>query len=329
MVKDTRAKEMVDGTEHEMEHTTSRKTAAKIAKDHVDEHPHYYKKLKKCFKENKEMKTLHELSAELINRHRQNRDDDEPAVVVSEGHTPWSGRSSDERKADYSKMRRAIKRHDLTHEYSDDHGAYERGRDEKADIESMQKKKVPKSLFRKMWNRNVDKKVRKPDNKMFRIGEETEQEVITEAAVPFYNRNRLPKKKAKPAAAAGGRYVYEENLCELSQNLLMRARNKARTEMIQRRAENNPIATKAQAKPDNGKSDYVAAAIRKRQYDATNRALKRKNSNYKSPEEHAAEQSAKLKNWKSDDEANSGTSSFWKKWKANSYRGPKGTGEPE
>lgn len=36
------------GTETELEHTSDRKKAEKIAKDHLDENPKYYSILKKC-----------------------------------------------------------------------------------------------------------------------------------------------------------------------------------------------------------------------------------------------------------------------------------------
>lgn len=36
------------GIETEMEHTTDKKKAEKIAKDHLDENPKYYSMLKKC-----------------------------------------------------------------------------------------------------------------------------------------------------------------------------------------------------------------------------------------------------------------------------------------
>jgi hypothetical protein len=39
-------KDLELGTKIEMEHTKSKKKAAKIAKDHIDEHPLYYDKKK-------------------------------------------------------------------------------------------------------------------------------------------------------------------------------------------------------------------------------------------------------------------------------------------
>ncbi len=49
--------ELKKGTDREMEHTDSRKEAAKIAKDHLKEKPDYYTKLDKCIPESKQEKT--------------------------------------------------------------------------------------------------------------------------------------------------------------------------------------------------------------------------------------------------------------------------------
>lgn len=39
------SKQLAIGTKHEMEHTTSERTARRIARDHLREHPTYYKVL--------------------------------------------------------------------------------------------------------------------------------------------------------------------------------------------------------------------------------------------------------------------------------------------
>ncbi len=49
--------ELKKGTDREMEHTDSRKEAAKIAKDHLKEKPDYYTELDKCIPESKQEKT--------------------------------------------------------------------------------------------------------------------------------------------------------------------------------------------------------------------------------------------------------------------------------
>lgn len=43
--------ELKKGTDHEMEHTSSRRVAKKIAKDHLKERPNYYTRLDKCMPE--------------------------------------------------------------------------------------------------------------------------------------------------------------------------------------------------------------------------------------------------------------------------------------
>ena len=40
--------EIEAGTDHEMEHTSDRDMARRIAMDHLRENPHYYSELEKC-----------------------------------------------------------------------------------------------------------------------------------------------------------------------------------------------------------------------------------------------------------------------------------------
>ena len=73
----------------------------------------------------------------------------------------------------HKQIRKAVKSHDLTHMMSDSGEVYRRGKDQVDKIEDMAKR-IPKANFRQIWNKNADKKLRKPTNKDFHIQEADE-----------------------------------------------------------------------------------------------------------------------------------------------------------
>lgn len=64
--------ELKKGTYREMEHTDSRKEAAKIAKDHLKEKPDYYTKLDKCIPE----ENIQELSQDTLKSYKKKATND-------------------------------------------------------------------------------------------------------------------------------------------------------------------------------------------------------------------------------------------------------------
>lgn len=289
------------GTKREMEHTSDKKVAAKIAKDHLDERPDYYEKLDDCMKEenltelsqqvlqNYKMKANKEIARkqgetgafgtrrtnapdkfhgkravtdyEVIGRRKDGIAKANKRLVkedteIVEVSKQLMGRYIDAAKYDvdryatkrgmynqaantsknksdaseyrdqadknekkgtkrlmgigmaarklvkedvdvqegakkngiHKQIRKAVDQHDLTHMMSDDPGVYRKGREEVADIEQ-KSKRIPKANFRRIWNKNADKKLRKPDNQDFHIKED---------ATFIGTKNPDPSGKPKP-----------------------------------------------------------------------------------------------------------------------------------
>lgn len=149
--------ELKKGTDHEMEHTSSRKVAKKIATDHLKEKPDYYTRLDKCMKE--------EVSGRSVAK----------AIMEARGA---------KKHGIHKEIRGLVSKHDLTHEMSDDPDSYREGRKELADIEK-KAKRIPKKNFARIWNKEADKKVAKPDNKMFHK-EDTDLTEVSKALMGRY-----------------------------------------------------------------------------------------------------------------------------------------------
>jgi hypothetical protein len=142
---------------------------------------------------------------------------------IDEAHKspPWAGRKSKDRKADYAKLRKRVKYHDMSHEMSDDYGAWERGKNDSREIDDMQQKTMPKKLFRKVWNRSADKKFKKPYNKQFHIKEAEDLHEISKQLMGKYliRASGDAAMKNRRATAHHGMFMKAKNKEDEQRNL--------------------------------------------------------------------------------------------------------------
>lgn len=181
-------------------------------------------------------------------------------------------------------IRKMVRQHDLTHEYSDDSGAYRKGSDEKYEIQK-KARRIPKKNFARIWNKEADRKVAKPSNKLFHMKEEKMTRKLSESI---------------------------EDLQELSQNLIRQYRGKAIQVAATKQRELGSSATKEESK-DSGVDRHV---LGKRMRGLKN-ANKKLGASTPTPNRNT--------NYVPDDTPNDGARSDvvagWNKWKAKSYGG--------
>lgn len=103
----------------------------------------------------------------------------------------------------HKQLRKMVRQHDLTHEFSDDYGAYRRGSDEKYDIDQ-KARRIPKKNFAHIWNNEADRKLKKPHNRDFHIKEDVEDlhELRNKTLWNYWEKARPDPKRKKGADLA-------------------------------------------------------------------------------------------------------------------------------